>query len=81
MDIAALIATVMILTQWLKKSFKWQPAGAAVYILAAVVTVAAIAYKYLDGGIAFDLIEAIKIFIQVYIGAIGGKKLIPSNGG
>ena len=73
MGTVELVAVVMAITQFVKKLIKVE--GNWAIALSGLASLAAVFYKYVNEGLAFDL-AAIWLVVSVFLLANGGKKLL-----
>lgn len=78
MDVTAMVASVLLATQFIKdvlKSWKIQIKGAGAILLSFIISIGVVLYFYLKTGTPITL-ESIWILASVFGLANGGKKLL-----
>jgi len=77
MGIAEMVAVVMAIVEFVKKSFpKLKIEGPIAIVLVALSCVGVVAYDFINQGKAFDIAQALLLVVQVFIGANAGYNLI-----
>jgi len=75
-EVLILAGIVIAITQAIKKLIK--VVGAGSIILSVVISVLVVAWHYVSGEIAFEVMPAIILLVEVIIAANGGKLLLKS---